>query len=742
MIPNLTTKAVIKARSIAVVQDLDEPEGFQGKHIPLTDLTAGGNYIFSNEYFDDNVSVGGVLVNAGASAKITSSGNVVYGLLDSYTGDVVSFTKVTAKPGGGSYTNADIDGVIIRKKGAFFFKRNYYDAVNVAWFGVVAGVADNTIALQAAFNSGNYNFHIPFDVIITGLTITNKSNITITCDGVIKKKDAAVGHLITIVNSSNLKFFNLKTDGNRSNVPAGNLLGEQANIVLGAGQSNITFTGGSLTNSVFSGVVFNGQLENIIFDGVYLSSIGEHVFYVSGGANKNCKFRNLVIENIAQSNDALMVGHDCHVFNIKGLSYGQNTGFLFENIKASFNTNPRGVATTAFTLNYAKDFTIRNVKLTGDGLSGGMILFSEGTSASAVENVFIDNISTENKTLIYNALGVNPIFKNIVLKNSSFGNGSGLYFSYPTIFSLIDNCTFDNVRLQDYDMSSFVLGDLHSTTISNSKFINQSALYSHLLDNLIKPIIFSNTKFSSSNAGDYYIVIAGNSAKLVSFLNCDMSVPNWTNSIAYTSEGGEGLKIDGGEWGGLIRSYTATTMPKLLHIANIKTLSGFSYNDDTTFPIRYIVNWNGVINRNDISISSDSVQTVVPINNKYDFPSNRNWAVVLNESEYGDFHIKQSNTQRGGGSSGTSRLSITLAGVVKAGALDIAGVVKAAAGTDPTHLITKAQLDGKKSAAVANISTADATDAATAITLANANKAKINELLTAMRAGSSPLLTT
>ena len=57
----------------------------------------------------------------------------------------------------------------------------------------------------------------------------------------------------------------------------------------------------------------------------------------------------------------------------------------------------------------------------------------------------------------------------------------------------------------------------------------------------------------------------------------------------------------------------------------------------------------------------------------------------------------------------------------------------------PNGIIRKAwflffnNLPQSKSAAIADIATADATDLPTAIALANANKAKINELLTAFR---------
>lgn len=59
--------------------------------------------------------------------------------------------------------------------------------------------------------------------------------------------------------------------------------------------------------------------------------------------------------------------------------------------------------------------------------------------------------------------------------------------------------------------------------------------------------------------------------------------------------------------------------------------------------------------------------------------------------------------------------------------------------TDANELIAAIDASGSPAAAVADIATADAIDLATAITLANATKAKVNQLLASLRAAGTLL---
>jgi hypothetical protein len=89
----------------------------------------------TNDYFDDG--------GAPKSYYVNRIGDVLYGLIDSYTGETVTYTKTT--------TETTIDGAIIRKKGSEYFKRNCA-YINPLWFGAIgSGSLSDTAANNAAF---------------------------------------------------------------------------------------------------------------------------------------------------------------------------------------------------------------------------------------------------------------------------------------------------------------------------------------------------------------------------------------------------------------------------------------------------------------------------------------------------------------------------------------------------------------------------------------------------------------
>lgn len=80
--------------------------------------------------------------------------NVLYNLIDNYTGETVSFSKVTTFADGTPMTDAKCDGVIYRKLGNEYFRRNFTGPVNVKWFGAKGdGVTDDTEAFDKAFKT-------------------------------------------------------------------------------------------------------------------------------------------------------------------------------------------------------------------------------------------------------------------------------------------------------------------------------------------------------------------------------------------------------------------------------------------------------------------------------------------------------------------------------------------------------------------------------------------------------------
>jgi hypothetical protein len=98
------------------------------------------NYIKANTFFDD-----GGTTNVYRTER---SGNTLYGLLDDYTGEEVTFSKLS------NASDADVDGVLIRKKGSEYFRRVWDGAANIRWWGAdYTGTSEATAQLQKAINS-------------------------------------------------------------------------------------------------------------------------------------------------------------------------------------------------------------------------------------------------------------------------------------------------------------------------------------------------------------------------------------------------------------------------------------------------------------------------------------------------------------------------------------------------------------------------------------------------------------
>ena len=109
------------------------------------------------------------------------NGDVLYGIIDKYTGEQITLSKVTGTP--------NVDGIIYFQLGTEldveYFKRNY-DEINPKWFGAKGdGTTNDSTALLASINSlsNKLTIGIKFNYNLGGTSITLPPNVTLSFEG-------------------------------------------------------------------------------------------------------------------------------------------------------------------------------------------------------------------------------------------------------------------------------------------------------------------------------------------------------------------------------------------------------------------------------------------------------------------------------------------------------------------------------------------------------------------------------
>jgi hypothetical protein len=155
-----------------------------------------------NDYFDED--------GPGISNAAGRVDNILYNLIDDYTGEAVTFEKITG------LTDADVDGVLIRKKGTEYFKRVYNGPADVRWWGAdPKGITEATSKLQNAINSGVDLQAKPGDTYLIAPLIANRPGQQIHFNNSTLKLKAGSGSFMLKVTAKNVIVDGGIFDGNK-----------------------------------------------------------------------------------------------------------------------------------------------------------------------------------------------------------------------------------------------------------------------------------------------------------------------------------------------------------------------------------------------------------------------------------------------------------------------------------------------------------------------------------------------
>ena len=176
---------------------------------------------------------------------VLRTGDTLSNIIDRYTKELFTFSKVTVFIDGSPMDDARVDGVMYIKFGSEYFRRNFTNGINVKWFGAVADAVpdslatgkwtgtDNSVAIQAAINACGGSYDIgsvyifkPADTVfipkgyycINNELVVTKNNTKITGEGMfdtclICPKTVNLDYIIKFKGAYTSELSNITLDG-------------------------------------------------------------------------------------------------------------------------------------------------------------------------------------------------------------------------------------------------------------------------------------------------------------------------------------------------------------------------------------------------------------------------------------------------------------------------------------------------------------------------------------------------
>ena len=160
-------------------------------------------------------------------------------------------------------------------------------SANIKDFGAVGdGVTDDSVAIQAAFDSGSLNVLVPEGTYIISVALVPVANQTIIFVGEIKIDPTlligAVPVSIISVIRDNVTLINPRLDGSSDVISDTGGQSGVYSVVAGygsGGNDNLRIYGGTIKNGIHN--LIQGGSRGLIIDGTTLSAAGEHLVYIN-----------------------------------------------------------------------------------------------------------------------------------------------------------------------------------------------------------------------------------------------------------------------------------------------------------------------------------------------------------------------------------------------------------------------------------------------------------------------------
>jgi hypothetical protein len=220
--------------------------------------------------------------------------DVLYGILDQYTGENITLSKVTGTP--------TVDGIIYFQLGSEYFKRNYTE-INVDWFGCIGnGIVDDTVNIQKALTTDSkvINFTSGKTYLINGGLTSSVANRKINVQGAtIKLKNSAAIKTMLTVTGQYTDVIGGTWDGNKAN---GNSVNISPNF--GYDSTNITIDTNNCSvkniisiNTYGMAIKGNGTVSYLLAENNNIKDVELYGIFIDGNLTDNIQVGNKAIGN-------------------------------------------------------------------------------------------------------------------------------------------------------------------------------------------------------------------------------------------------------------------------------------------------------------------------------------------------------------------------------------------------------------------------------------------------------------